>query len=357
VKKLVFIALNCVWFANAQMVNFEDVNFKKAILKAYPTVDTDKDGEISVTEAATLTSIRNLQNYPAISSAKGVETFVNLTELSLTQQALTTIDVSANTKLVTLNLRENQLAGTLDIRTLTNLKTLELNKNSLSGIELPTDGQIETLYANENALSTIDVSKQPKLKRLFLVKNNLAQLNLDGNSLLERLHLDDNQLNSLDLTNLEKLNWMSVNKNGLQTLVTVNNPALKTLLLTDNQLKSLDFQDGKPNNVTLINVSNNVGFNLVKKDCNDKIPTMPEGVTISDNCNLSVQNTTVNTKLFYDARTQTVQSSPNSEYIIYTTTGKAVQMGTTTSGKVSTEGLPKGVYLLKQADKTLRFIR
>ena len=94
-----------------QNVSFTDINFKKAIIRSYPNVDADKDGEISYDEAKTLTVIRNLYNIPKITNTKGLEAFVNLRELDLKWHALTSIDISSNTNLEILNIREFSRRG------------------------------------------------------------------------------------------------------------------------------------------------------------------------------------------------------------------------------------------------------
>ena len=153
-KKVLFFLMTAGLFS-AQNVAFTDVNFKNAIIKAYPNVDANKDNEISLDEAKSLTSIRNLSGFPAITNGKGIEAFVNLTELDLGQKAITFIDVSSNTKLTTLNLRDNKLAGTIDLSNLSVLKNLELNKNFLTEVILPINGIIEVLYCNVSSFTRL----------------------------------------------------------------------------------------------------------------------------------------------------------------------------------------------------------
>lgn len=362
-KALLFLFVG--GFFSAQNVEFTDINFKNAIIKAYPAVDANIDHQISFEEAKTLTSMRNLASYPLITNVKGIEAFINLTELSLTQKDFKTIDVSKNTKLTTLNLRENKLAGTLDVSSLSALKTLELNSNALVEVVLPLNGNIETLYINENKLTEIDVRTLPNLKRLFLVNNQIAALDLSQNTILERLHIDKNKVTNLDLTNLTKLNWMSVNDNLLTNITFRNNPVLKTILAQNNKIKILNFQDGFTNMLTVINLTGNATFNKIIKDCDDTLPSNVS-VAIEDNCILGTQNEVLNSVKFYpNPVTDQIYFSENLQiqnYQILNVEGKVVRSENVLilkSLEVST--LEKGVYLLKlktkKGDLVHRFIK
>ena len=354
-KKVLFFLL-AAGFVSAQNVEFTDVNFKKAIIKAYPNLDANKDSEISFEEAKTLTSIRNLSSYPAITNAKGIEAFINLTELNLSQKDLTSINVSSNTKLTTLNLKENKLEGILDLTQLSALKTLELNKNLLTQVLLPENGIIEVLYINENKISQVDVSKLQNLKRLFLVNNEITSLDLSKNLILERLHIDYNKITGLDLSNLSKLNWMSVNNNFLTEIKYSNNPLLKTIIAQNNTIETLNFQDGFPNVLTLINLTGNANFNKIIKDCNDSLPSA--SVTVEDNCVvLGVNNTVKNRIEIYPnpAIENLYFSKPFfvENYKIFSTEGKLLSSKNTNKEvkSISVSSLQKGLYILNLKTK------
>lgn len=353
--KKVLLFLFVGGFFSAQNVEFTDINFKNAIIKAYPAVDANKDHEISFEEAKTLTSIRNLSSYPLITNVKGIESFTNLIELSLTQKDFTTIDVSKNTKLTTLNLRENKLAGTLDVSSLSALKTLELNSNALAEVVLPVNGNIETLYINENKLTEIDIKTLPNLKRLFLVNNQITVLDLSQNTTLERLHIDKNKVTNLDLTNLTKLNWMSVNDNLLTNITFRNNPVLKTILAQNNNIETLNFQDGFTNGLTLINLTGNATFSKIIKDCNDTLPSNVS-VPIQDNCILGTKSEILNSVKFYpNPVTDQIYFSENLEienYQILNVEGKVVRSENALDVKsLEVSTLEKGFYLLKLQTK------
>ncbi|MFB9120106.1 leucine-rich repeat domain-containing protein [Bergeyella porcorum] len=290
--------------SSTDAVSFEDVKLKEAILKAYPTVDANKDGEISFEEAQKVTIIRLADpvGNKDIVSAKGIEAFINLTNFTLVNSKLTSIDVSQLTKLSVLNLKQNQIAGALDVSMLTELSNLELTSNQLTQLLLPKQDKLRFIYLNDNLLTELDASQLPKLSTLNIVRNQLNTINLSGNQSLLRLHLDSNQLQSLDLTGLSKLNWLNVDNNQLTTLGFKGNTALKSIFLKNNTaLSSLDFQNGDAENISILNVEGSTSLTTILKDCNDALPaTLPASIDVKDNCgNLSLASVSSNSFSVY----------------------------------------------------------
>lgn len=80
----------------------EDKLFKTYLLKHF---DTNKDGEISASEAATVDTID--VTYLGINSLKGIEAFVNLKALYVCYNKLYTLDVSKNIALTELHCQYN----------------------------------------------------------------------------------------------------------------------------------------------------------------------------------------------------------------------------------------------------------
>ena len=351
----------------AQNIHFSDVNFKAAIIKAYPTLDANKDGEISQSEAETLTVIRNLSNYPNVYDATGIEGFTNLTELNLGNLInLNKIEVKNLLKLTTLNLRANKLTGTLDISTLSNLTNLELNNNQLTGVIFPQDSKLKIVYINDNALTSIDLSELKDLQRIFLVNNKLDALSFTQNLNLERIHINGNLLKNLDVSGLTKLNWFSAESNQLEQIKFSNNPLLKTILAKNNVLTNFDFMDGVDNNITLINVEGNPNFAKLKKDCNDLIVTVVN-TSVEDNCNdLSSQNYQKSEIKIYPTLAKdfiNVRSNFKlGNYKIFDFSGRLLLSGNIEkSNKIDINNLENGIYYLTlnvgESVVTQRFVK
>jgi len=155
---LTLLVLTTMTFVSAQNVDIPDLNFKIALLTHNPTIDTNGDGQISVSEAIVFNGTINVGN-KNISDLTGIEAFVNITQLHCYNNQLTSLDVSNNTALTQLRCENNQI-------------------------------------------SSLDVSNNTALQELFCSYNQLTSLDLSSNMLLKRLECEYNQpLTSLNLKN------------------------------------------------------------------------------------------------------------------------------------------------------------
>jgi len=87
-------------YANAQIVNIPDVNFKNALLNHDPVIDTNNDGEIQVieAEAAILIIVRGSISDPAthIENLTGLEAFVNIEILDVSENNIDLLNTQQN---------------------------------------------------------------------------------------------------------------------------------------------------------------------------------------------------------------------------------------------------------------------
>ena len=91
----------------------------------------------------------------------GLEAFVNLTELDVSSNYLTTLDVSNNTNLTDIYCANN------------NLTVIDVSNNIL----------LDDLYCNNNQITDIDVSANINLRQLYVHNNQLTSLDLrNGNN-------------------------------------------------------------------------------------------------------------------------------------------------------------------------------
>ena len=88
-KIATLLALLICGLSNAQIIDFPDPNFKNALLNYSPPVDTNGDGEISVSEAASPDRLRFEEASMSISDFTGLEFFTNLTILEIRDQLMT----------------------------------------------------------------------------------------------------------------------------------------------------------------------------------------------------------------------------------------------------------------------------
>ena len=199
-----------------------------------------------------------------VSSVNGIQYLTNLEILYVSNNQLTNIDVSNNTKLEKLFVDYNQLTS-LDIGNNANLKSLMVSNNQLTNLNVKNNEKLEYLYANNNNLKELDVSNNAILRYLYAYVNKLTSLDVSNNVNLESLYVDENKLTSLDVSNNANLKSLWISNNQLANLDVSNNANLKSLDVSRNQLTSLDVSNNAilrylyayVNKLTSLDVSNN----------------------------------------------------------------------------------------------------
>lgn len=210
--------------------------------------DINIDGILTVEEAITHKSlvIRN-EN---IKDFTGIEAFVNIEFLDCTNNSLTTLDLTKNTKLTSIICDGNQLTN------------LDLSKNIL----------LESISIKFNQLTSLQLDNCPNLKVLDISSNQIVNLGLQNNSKLSTLHIPDNLISTLNLNNNTELSDFRAYNNQLTQLELTNNPKLKLVLLFNNKLSYLHINSTdslqslycNQNNLTQLDIR---GFeNLIKLD-------------------------------------------------------------------------------------------
>lgn len=165
-------------FVGINNTNFPDSVFRKYVEDNIDKADTTsgkKDGKLSKTERDAVTEI-NIDNQNC-TDLTGIAYFANLTELDCSYNKLTTLDVSKNAK----------------------LSTLECTNNGMEELNLGDITSLKHLFCSENNLTELDVSKNRYLEQLHCRYNNLRRLVIGNNYSLTMLYLLGNHLTSLDL--------------------------------------------------------------------------------------------------------------------------------------------------------------
>jgi hypothetical protein len=117
----------------AQNVNIPDANFK-AYLVGNTSINTNLDAEIQVTEAAAFSG-GIFAGTQGISDLTGIEAFTSLTLLDVSQNALTSIDLTYNTALTGINCSFNSLTC-LDLSYNPALTSVECGNNLLTSLNV-----------------------------------------------------------------------------------------------------------------------------------------------------------------------------------------------------------------------------
>lgn len=189
--------------------NFPDENFRNYLLG----LSIGKDGVITAKEIIN-SAIKSPYN-KNIGNLKGIEFFALLTDLSCSQNNLTSID-----------LRSNRY-----------LERLQCFMNNLSSIDLSKNKILISLICSWNSLTSLDVSKNTKLINLDCYNNQLSYLDVSNNVVLTTLQCSHNQLTSLDVSNNASLKSLDCSNNKLSSLIVPNSADLMTITCSKNYIK------------------------------------------------------------------------------------------------------------------------
>jgi Leucine-rich repeat (LRR) protein len=135
--------------------------------------DGDGDGKLSREEAARVTRIDvagTVDNAGKIVSLEGIGYFTGLVELICDYNAVTVLDLSANTALVRLDCHANEIAS-LDVSRCAGLRWLSCGYNRLTELDVSNNPALAVLYCNDNNLASLDVSKNTGLIELLCHTN------------------------------------------------------------------------------------------------------------------------------------------------------------------------------------------
>lgn len=272
-------------------------------------VDTNNDEEIQITEALAVTSL-DFSNYNN-SDFTGIEAFINLTHLDLSNNYIYDLNLTNLTSLVELNCNYNYLTTLqlnqttlqkltfdgnalteFDATLLTNLKHLSCSENLLTSLNVNGLSNLEFLYCKINLLSSLNSNSLSSLKELDCSGNLISSLDLSNSTLLTHLSSYSNQLTSLNLSSNNQLIYLDCNYNQLTNL-NFNSNQLIFLDCTSNQLTSLEMNSCPllTNLKCDMNQLNNLDVsgltNLINLNCNNNLLTE---INVSGLTNLEVMS-------------------------------------------------------------------
>ena len=311
------------WIPIDRNIVFTDSIFKAYMVKNH---DLDSDEEISMGEALKIKEIK--VNTNKITSVQGIEYCKNLERLdcssstwqydntlqqSVPSGLLTTLDVSCNTSLTSLNCQFNRLTS-LDLSNNTALVSLNCRSNYIEDLVLGNKPSLTHLECRSNRLTNLCISECSALNELHCDNNQLTSLDISSNPVLVELLCRDNLLSNIVFTNNTALKTLDCRNNQLTNLDVSINQALTILICWNNQLTSIDVSgcsllselncDG--NQLTNLDVSNNLMLkdfgcernNLTSLDISNN--TMLIAINCSNNqlTNINVSNNTELIKLY-----------------------------------------------------------
>ncbi|WP_337968082.1 T9SS type A sorting domain-containing protein [uncultured Flavobacterium sp.] len=262
-----------------------DPNFEDKLI----ALDIDKDGKngkVLTSNIASLTSLNVSKS--SISDLTGIQDFKALTDLYVSQNLLTNLDLSSNTKLENLQAQKNQLVTlnvskntalttlgcsankltTLDISTLTALKDLSCSINKLTDLNVENNLALTDLNCGYNQITGINVSKNTALVNFYAYTNQITSLDVSNNILLQNFMCNDNKLTEINVSKNTELVLFDCLDNQLTSLDISKNPKITELACENNKLTSLNLKNGGNTNLdlTFSNFSNNPDLKCIQVD-------------------------------------------------------------------------------------------
>ncbi|MEM6718987.1 MAG: hypothetical protein AAF611_06725 [Bacteroidota bacterium] len=223
-----------------------------AIFEAYLVArgldDVANDGQAPTALIATETSI-NLDG-ANVADLTGIEAFTSLRNLNAEDNDLTIVDLSANTLLINVNLKENALSD-INLTGLTALTDLDVEDNNLTAIDISTNINLEQLVLSRNAnLASVDVSNNTELRTLEVNNcTNLPGITFGNNFFLSRLEANQSGLTSLDVRLLVRLSQIELDNTSIGSLALWNNSLLRDVSIQNTPISSLNMRNGNNTNL------------------------------------------------------------------------------------------------------------
>ncbi|WP_140422791.1 DUF7619 domain-containing protein, partial [Polaribacter haliotis] len=223
--------------ASQQITLIPDANFEQRLIAL--NIDTDGviNGQVFTADINTITTLN--VNSSNISDLKGIEDFVDLNTLFISNNQLSNLDFSNNMSLSVLYCNGNNLTN-LNVSQNTALTQLYTNGNNLTNLNLTQNTALIYLQCNDNQLTSLDVSKNTSLIRLKCQDNQIAGVfDVSQNIALNIFECKNNLISDLDISNNTGLSTLRCQNNKLTTLIL--NANLKTLEAQDNLLSNVNF--------------------------------------------------------------------------------------------------------------------
>ena len=219
-NKDVYVSDDYVAIINS--TNFPDANFRSWLLENFPGYI--HDGHVNNWGVFNLSG-KNISNL------KGIEYFTNLSSLNISNNNLTSVDLSHNTNLEELYCSNNQLTS-LNLTNLSNLEILDCSNNKLTTLSVSGKSYLKTLNCSSNTLLTT----------LYCYRCDLTTLNVTGCTALQDLRCYENaNLTAITgLANCTAITGLDCEDCAITSLPGVNNMTnIATLLARNNKLTTL----------------------------------------------------------------------------------------------------------------------
>lgn len=320
-------------------VNIPDANLKAALV-GNSAVNTNQNAEIECDEASAYNGFLPLSSLE-ISDITGLEAFVNLTDVNLGFNNLTSVDFSANTALIGLNLNFNDIGGAVNFTA--------------------ANSALQYLYMDGNDISSVDVSPLTNLIGLGLQLNELGALDLSGLNSLQNVAAEVNFISDLTLcTSCPSLNSINFEFNNISELDVSGYPNMNFVKLNNNFLTSLNVANGNNQVVGgfFLDVTNNPNLTCIQVDdatySTVNWTLVDAQTSFNENC-LTVgvdENIASEFKLFPNPTSGVLTFSEPISGELMDVTGKAV-LGFSRANSIDLHEFNPGIYMLRTEGGTV----
>lgn len=234
---LIFYFIYVTETARAQDVIIPDLNFKSSLV-GNPTINTNGDGEIQVSEANAFSGTLTVSN-ANIHDLTGIAAFTAITGLDCSFNHITNLDLYANPAITDLNCYSNDLVD-LNVSALTGLTALNCSYNHLTHLDVTANPNLDQLFCSANQLTDLNLSSNTAITKLGCESNSLTALTLSSNTNLINLRCGGNPLTTLDVSSNHALEIFLCSNCQLSSLDVSSNPALRLLICSYNPLINLN---------------------------------------------------------------------------------------------------------------------
>ncbi|WP_054013414.1 leucine-rich repeat domain-containing protein [Pseudoalteromonas sp. R3] len=193
----------------------------------------------ALAELNTLTQITELSLSDIAITELDLSSMSGLEKLSLALPELTALTLPQRSALTSLSITQGGPAG-LALSGQTSLTRLDLSGSAISRLDLSGLQNLTSLQASNSQLEEITfVDATLPVGKLWLDNTPLSQLELSRFPQLTHAKLDHTQLSALDITENREIYHLSAQHTPLEYFVSARNVPLKKLILSSTQLTSI----------------------------------------------------------------------------------------------------------------------
>jgi len=239
-----------------------DSNFENKLIN----LGIDKDGlngKVLTSDIVSVTTLDISNN--AIKDLTGLEDFFGLTNLNISGNSPSKLDLTWQKKLKTLDCSNSQLTA-LNLAKNINLETLNCSNNKITTTNLWNNTLLISVKANGNLFTTLDIDGLKVLQTIDVSDNQLTSLNLSQNVLLTQLKCSNNKITALNTSKNINLNSIYFGSNKLTTFDISLNPLLTEISCENNLLASLNLKNGNNTNFKTYDFRNNPALACIEVD-------------------------------------------------------------------------------------------